>query len=683
MLGYSEEELLAESVKDIHPSEEVANDLQRFQAVAENQRLINENRPVLRKDGSIFYADITGRRIVYDERPCVLALFRDVTEQRQAQAALRQSHDELRAIYDQAMDGIIIVDTEKIHPIRVNPAFCRMMGYSAEEAYTLSPERVHSPDVVPAVLEHLETAKRGHVARIDNLPFLLRDGSIVYADVISSPICYDEQPCVISFFHDVTTRTRSDEALRQSYEELRAIYDSMYEGLVILDSATKRIVRVNASLCQMLGYTEEELLSMSITEIYPADEVAATLARLQSRAKGSTEEYGNISILRKDGSVFYADILGNRLSYGGRLCVLGLFRDITEKKQAEVALAESEAKYRTLVETSPDAVIMTDLTGRITFFASQQLAELYGSESVHELLGQHALDYIVPEDHEKFHFHLKRTLEEGVWRNVELTFFRKDGTRYPGEASGALVRDASGKPTALIFVLRDITERKRAEETLQKEHRTLRHLLQSSDHERQLIAYEIHDDLAQQLAAAIMQFQAYAHLKDTNPNDAGKAYDAGMTLLRQGHFEARRLISGVRPPILDESGVVTAIAHLVNEESRVSGPTIAFRSEVEFDRLDPILENAIYRIVQAGLTNACKHSKSERVNVELVQQGDDLRITVQDWGIGFNPREVAEDRFGLEGIRERARLLGGNTVVESTPGQGCCITVALPLVLKE
>jgi signal transduction histidine kinase len=143
-------------------------------------------------------------------------------------------------------------------------------------------------------------------------------------------------------------------------------------------------------------------------------------------------------------------------------------------------------------------------------------------------------------------------------------------------------------------VIRDITERKRAEEMLEREHRTLKHLLQSSDHERQTIAYEIHDGLAQQLAGAIMQFQTYHHQKETNPKLAAKAYDAGLTMLQQGHFEARRLIAGVRPPILDESGVVAAVGHLVNEQSRQKGPKIEYRSSVDFDRLAPIAENAIY-----------------------------------------------------------------------------------------
>ena len=115
---------------------------------------------------------------------------------------------------------------------------------------------------------------------------------------------------------------------------------------------------------------------------------------------------------------------------------------------------------------------------------------------------------------------------------------------------------------------------------------------------------------------------------------------SGMAMLQKGHFEARRLIATVRPPILDESGVVEAIAHLVHEHGRGNGLKIDFQSRVDFDRLDPILENASYRIVQEALTNACKHSKSERVQVSLVQRGDWVRIGIRDSVAGFDPNLV-------------------------------------------
>ena len=162
-----------------------------------------------------------------------------------------------------------------------------------------------------------------------------------------------------------------------------------------------------------------------------------------------------------------------------------------------------------------------------------------------------------------------------------------------------------------------------------------------------------------------MQIQAFAHLKDKNPKEAAKAYDAGLTMLQQGHFEARRLIAGVRPPILDESGVVEAIAHLIHEVGREKGPKIEYRSRVDFDRLDPTLENAIYRIAQEALTNACKHSQSERISVSLLQRGDRVRIEIRDWGAGFDPKAVPKSHFGLEGIRQRARLLGGKCKIKA------------------
>ena len=118
--------------------------------------------------------------------------------------------------------------------------------------------------------------------------------------------------------------------------------------------------------------------------------------------------------------------------------------------------------------------------------------------------------------------------------------------------------DEEGQLMGCVHVARDITAQKQAEAELRKDHRTLKHLLQSSDHERQLIAYEIHDGLAQQLAGAIMQFDTFSHQKEAKPQKAANAFRAAMTMLRQAHSEARRLISGVRPPILDESGIVAA-----------------------------------------------------------------------------------------------------------------------------
>jgi signal transduction histidine kinase len=95
------------------------------------------------------------------------------------------------------------------------------------------------------------------------------------------------------------------------------------------------------------------------------------------------------------------------------------------------------------------------------------------------------------------------------------------------------------------------------------------------------------------------------------------------------------------------------------------------------------LENALYRIVQEALTNACKHSKSKKVTVTMIQEEQDVRLEVQDWGIGFNPEAVEKGHFGLEGIRQRVRLLGGRLTIESTPGSGTLVQVVVPILERQ
>jgi PAS domain S-box-containing protein len=356
--------------------------------------------------------------------------------------------------------------------------------------------------------------------------------------------------------------------------------------------------------------------------------------------------------------------------------------DITERKQAEEALRRSEEKYRMLIEACPDAVVMADPQMRIVF-ASPQAVRLYGAANEDAICGRTLVSFVVEQDRPRAIAGAARVFEEGVRRNSEYNFTHINGTSFPCEVSTAVVKNDGDQPVAVISIVRDISDRKRAEEAIQREQRTLEHMLQSSDHERQLIAYDIHDGLAQYLTGAIMQLDVANQIRTENPGEAAKAYDAGILMVRQSLAEARRLISGVRPPILDESGIVAAVAHLVYEHRGRSGPKIKFQSKVEFGRLEAILENAVYRIVQEGLTNAWKHSQSKKVSVELVQDGEDLRIVIEDQGIGFDPQAVGEGRFGLEGIRERARLLGGRSLIESTPGKGTRIVVELPIVLRK
>ena len=446
-----------------------------------------------------------------------------------------------------------------------------------------------------------------------------------------------------------------------------------------------RILYVNPTMCRLIGEDQpEDAVGKYFSAYYPDGYEERRKQEILPAMEREGSWKGEQAILSRQEKLIptlhNAFLLRDETGKAFRRAVV--VTDITEYKQAEEALRESEERYRTLVDACPDAVVMTDLEGQI-LFASRQTWPLLGLSADVALIGRSALDFVVPGDRERLAANASDLVEAGVRRNTEYKAIRPDGNEVPVDVSSVFLRDGQGKQKAMMAVIRDITARRQAEEALGRERQTLRYMLRASDHERQVIAYEIHDGLAQQLAAAIMHFETCGNIVKQQSGKATTAHDVGVHLLRQAHAEARRLISGVRPPILDESGITAAIAHLVHEQREAAHREIEFVGRVSFDRLPTILENSTYRIAQEALANACNHSRSEKIRVSLVQENDRLRLEVQDWGVGFDPKTVEADRFGLESIRERARLLGGQVVLESRQGEGTLVRVVLPLMLSD
>ena len=570
--GRQDAELLGRPhLEFFHPDDAAASGAFISQLL-KGEPVVNIETRICRPDGSIRQLLWTG--IPLAEAGGIVCIGQDVTDHKRTEAELKKAHDELeRRVEERTAE--LSTAIEQLHIFHMfmeasgqgfgmadfdgritywNPTLCRFFGEDKPEDVAGKHVSAYYPqdywdkrqnEILPTLQrgetwqgELLVYSRQGKATPILQNTFLIRDEKGIPVRLAAA-------------ITDITERKRAEEALRQSHDELRAIYESLGDGLLVADRETLRLVRANAAICSMLGYSEEELLSMSIPALHPREFLSNIVGPLQADVQGHLPCKGDVPMLRKDGGIIYADITGDTFTYQGRPCSLGVFRDVTERRQAQ--------------------------------------------------------------------------------------------------------------------------------EALERERRTLEHMLQASDHERQLIAYDIHDGLAQELAGAIMQFQIYEQQKDARPQDAQKAFDGGVALLRQGHFEARRLISGVRPPILDESGVMAAISHLVHDPAFEQGPKIDFRSRVTFSRLAPVLENVIYRIVQEGLSNARNHSKSKKIVVSLVQRGERLRIEVRDWGVGFDPKNVQENRFGLDGIRERARLLGGKCTIHSKPGDGTAVVVELPV----
>ncbi len=629
------------------------------------------------------------------------------TEWRRTEEALQQSEERFRLLVEAIPQPIWRSDADG-NVIEFNRRWHEYTGQTAEEAKGSGwAKALHSDEAAMVVNKVRAGITSGVAIEIVNRLRRASDGSYRWHLARAVPM-NDRGGKTIGWFGcvtDIDDQKQAEEALKKAHDELeqkveertveltkaneelaifRKFAETSGQGFSMAD-LDGHLLYLNPALCRMLGEERQEgwvgqHLSICYSEESNRrgkDEIEPALMRvgywqgelpMLSRQGKSIPTWHNAFLIR--------DESGNPL----RLAVV--ITDIAERKAAEEALRASEERFRVTFEEAPVGMVIGVGDGIIAK-ANRAVCRMTGF-SQEELIQRHVRDLTHPEDRGLSGPFVKRLFAGEIPSfTVEKRYLRKGGQSFWAQATTAAIQGPDGKIAFGLGVVEDIDDRKRAEEALKQERRTLKHMLEASDHERRLISYDIHDGLAQELAGAIMQFQIYAHARQANPKDAAKAFDSAMTMLQQSHAEARRLISGVRPPILDESGVVAAIVHLVYDPAFEQGPKIEFRNRVKFERLAPVLENVIYRIVQEGLTNARSHSKSKEIMVGLKQRGDRLQIEIRDWGVGFDPKTVRENRFGLEGIRERARLLGGKCRIHSKPGEGTSIVVELPVAEQE
>jgi signal transduction histidine kinase len=229
----------------------------------------------------------------------------------------------------------------------------------------------------------------------------------------------------------------------------------------------------------------------------------------------------------------------------------------------------------------------------------------------------------------------------------------------------------------------EFAQRAKAEVALRDEHRRLLQVLEMCERDQQLLAYEIHDGFVQPATAALMNLQASLPAHKTDPDQALENVIRGLQLIQESISQVRWLISGLRPVVLEELGLVAAIEKLVDDTENRTEIPIGWSHQVQFGRLAPPLETAIFRIIQEALRNAVRHSRTKRIEIGLTQTGGNVIARVQDWGCGFDAAVSKPNHFGLEGMQQRARLFGGATRIQSAPGEGTCVTVELPLIENE
>ncbi|MGY8769338.1 MAG: ATP-binding protein [Pirellulales bacterium] len=220
----------------------------------------------------------------------------------------------------------------------------------------------------------------------------------------------------------------------------------------------------------------------------------------------------------------------------------------------------------------------------------------------------------------------------------------------------------------------EVDERRVMHEQLIEDKVFLQYLLSGHERDRQLIAYEIHDGVVQGMTAALMFLES---VKGKSLVEVEEADRKATDLIRNSIVESRRVMKGLSPPLLEDIGVIAALEGLAGEQSSDTC-TIYFTHDVHFDRLLPLLECTIYRIVQEGITNIIRHSQASKAEVRILEKDHQLHLSIQDNGKGFDPLATNGEGFGIKGIQERAKLFDTEAKFQSTLNQGTTISVSFP-----
>ena len=475
---------------------------------------------------------------------------------------------------------------------------------------------------------------------------------------------------------EIDQRQQVEDSLRKNEAKYRALVESCPDAVVVLD-LEERIIFASQQAAQQHGILPEEMIGRQATDFVAAseeDKVRASMGRL---VKDQVHKAAEIRLLRADETAFDAEVSSAlvRDATGKPEALMAVYRDITGRKRAE----EKLAMLGRFVEAATQGFGMADLEGRI-LYVNPFLARMYGKNSPDEVIGTHVSAYYPPDYLRRREREILPALRRGRhWQGEQWMAF-SDGQFHPTIHSIFPVCDDDGRLLRTAAIITDITELKKSEAKLKAEQQALRRMLLASDHERRLVTYELHDGVAQQLMGALMHFQCPPSVKgrDSKSDDA---YRLGMDALRQASSELRRVMNRLRTPVLDRFGLCEAIEDVAAQLRSVPGsPRIEYYHDDQLPRLESTLENSLFRIAQEAMTNACRHSRSERIRVALVQKGGEVTLEVRDWGTGFDVNSVHENRFGLEGIRERCRILGGRLNLQSQTGEGTVVQVEFPIL---
>ena len=623
-------------------------------------------------DGSVHWIEAIGR-VISNETGTpthVLGVCVDITDRKNAENALRESEERFRLLAMHAPVGIALCDAHG-RALFVNPKSCEMVGASTDEVLGFDWQEFVHPDDRGRILESWQAdIAAGKTHSSSEFRFARRDGTIRWAYSTASLI-HDSQGTPIGqigITEDITER-------RTAERRFRDIYDQAPLGIGLLDSHTGQFLQINPKYEQIIGRTESEMKQLTFQEITFPDDLADDLDQMALLLAGKIRRFQmEKRLMRGDGSVMWAGLTVVPMWQPDEAptCHLALVEDITERKITADKLKERESQLSGILDNTTAIIYLKDSQGRY----------LLTNRRHQEVLQRDGRSIVGRTDAEFFPESIAKTFQEAdaqVWRSQVPLDFEEAAPHADGPHTYRSVkfpvRDDAGRMISLGGISTDITDLKEAHDALKAEQELLRNLIELQEKQKQFMCHEFHDGLIQYAVGSLMLLEGCQN--NFPATELTPTIDTVISNLRKGVEDGRRVIRGIRPAVLDDSGLEAAIVDLVEQYSTF-GVHVTSHCDPEIGRLPNSVQTMVYRVVQEALNNAVKHSGTDVVRIDLKKNNGDLELEVQDFGCGFDVEAMRKKGFGLLSIRERVRLLGGDCAIHSELNTGTRISVRLP-----
>ncbi len=652
---------------------------------------------IVDREGRVKWVEINAVRLDWEGRPAILNFLSDITDRRLAEEALRESEERAHLIINTVPDSITITRVEDGRYILVNDSFCTLSGFSREETIGRT---VTDLNVFVNVQDRQrfirEMREKGEVTDFE-IEYRKKDGGLLTTLLSARPIQYAGEDCLVAVVADITSRKRSEDALRKSEEQHRKLVESMREGFGVLNERNE-VTFINNRFCELMGYRPEEIVGHPVSDFVDPENLKILGEQMARRRSGEKGPY-EIAWTRKNGNKVYT-LMSPEPVYDGQGNFKGSFSvitDISERKQMEEALKKSEERYRLLVDNANEAILVIQ-EGMIKFVNPRaiKIMKLEGQK----LAPQPFLDFIHPEDRERVRQRYQERLS-GEVSPVRYSFRLLDQA---GETIWVEINAVQiaweGEPAALVF-LTDITEKKQLEmQFLQSQKMEAVGRLAGG------VAHDFNNLLTSILGHSDLMMMRL-RLGDPLVGDIKeivKAANRATDLTRQLLAFSRKQV--MQPRILNLNGIISDMKKMLK---RLIGEDIILETLLSPDlgqvlvdpgQIDQVIMNLVVNARDAMPKGGTLTIETGNVLLDEVQvrsymgakPGAYVLLSVKDSGSGmseelqshifepfFTTKELGKGTgLGLSTVYGIVKQSNGYIWVDSRPGQGTAIRIFLP-----